>query len=208
MAITRTDFTGTTQAANAPEVLAWLQANAAEYFDTIAADENGNVSCKIGETTVLLLGFDGNTSSQVTLINGTSITHHEKNDRFTYAIKTSNGVYLNSYNFGSVFITKSNKGTTAVAWNFKTSMDNYGYLFADFTYSPDFYRPIAGSWDVARNTWVHAAPLTALTPAVFNGGCYAPNLFITTLSEYTLIKCIFSIDGTEYASDGVLALKD
>lgn len=208
MAITRTDFTGTTQATNAPEVLAWLQANATEYFDTIEADASGNISCKIGETTVLLFGFDGNTSSQVTLINGTSITHYEKNDRFTYAIKTSNGVYLNSYNYGSVFITKSDKGTTAIAWNIKAGSEFYGYTFADFTHSSAFYAPVTGTWNESRNGWTHSAPLTALTPAVFNGGCYAPNLFITTLSEYALIKCIFSIDNMEYASDGVLALKD
>lgn len=206
MAIVKTNFSGITQAANAPEVLSWLQANASEYFDTIEADAGGNISCKIGETTVILFGFDGSTPSKITLLNGASITHYEKNDRFTYAYKTSKGIYLDSYNYGSVFITTSDKGTTAVAWNFKTDNNNYGYSFADFTYSTGFYRPDYGSWDASRSVWTRAASLTALTPVIFGGTTYSPNLYLLTFSEYYLLKCNFTIGLTQYTSDGVLAL--
>ena len=205
MAIVKTNFSGVTQAANAPEVLSWLQANASEYFDTIEADAGGNISCKIGETTVILFGFDGNTQSKITLLNGTNIIHYEDTDRFDYAIKTSKGVYLHSYNFGSVFITKSDKGTTAVAWNFKYDVD-YGYLFADFSHSTKFYRPITGNWTVSRSSWTRAASLTALTPVIFDGATYAPNLYLLTFSEYYLLECNFTIGLTQYTSDGVLAL--
>lgn len=206
MAIVKTNFSGATQAANAPEVLSWLQANASEYFDTIEADAGGNISCKIGEITVILFGFNGSTPSKLTLLNGTSITHYEHNDRFTYAYKTSKGIYLNSFNYGSVFITTSDKGTTSVAWNFKTNEDNYGYLFADFAYSTGFYRPVYGSWNVSRSSWTRAASLTALTPVIFDGVTYSPNLYLLTFSEYYLLKCNFTIGLTQYTSDGVLAL--
>lgn len=206
MAIVKTNFSGATQAANAPEVLSWLQANASEYFDAIEADAGGNISCKIGETTVILFGFDGSTPSKLTLLNGTSITHYEHNDRFTYAYKTSKGIYLNSFNFGSVFITTSDMGTTAIAWHFKAAPDFYGYTFADFTHSSEFYAPITGNWDNSRINWVHAASLTALTPVIFGGTTYSPNLYLLTFSEYYLLKCNFTIGLTQYTSDGVLAL--
>lgn len=205
MAIVRTNFSGTSQATNKGEVLTWLQENATEFFDTIEADSGGNISCKIGNTTVILFGFSGSTASRLTLLNGTSVTHEYTTDRFTYAYKTSKGIYLNSFDYGSVFITKSNSGTTAVAWNFKNG-SNYGYIFADFTYNTDFYKPVAGSWAYSRETWTRAAALTSLTPVVLGGTTFAPDLYILTFSEYYLLKCNFQIGLTQYTSDGVLAL--
>lgn len=208
MALAKTTFTGTTQAANAPEILAYLQANATEYFDTITADATGNVECKIGQTTVLKLGFDNSTSSAVTLLNGTTEEAYNNNDWFTYAIKTASGIYLNSWDYGAFFITKSDKGTTAVCWERKDGTNTYKYICADFTYSPDFYVLSQGSWGAIQSAMTKQAPLTSLAPIVCYGECYMPNLFVATYSEYAYTKGIFTIGNTQYVSDGAIMLKD
>ncbi len=60
MAIEKTVFTGRTQAANAPEVYAFLNANKEGYFDSVEMDgATDNITCYVGETPVLTLGFDG-----------------------------------------------------------------------------------------------------------------------------------------------------
>lgn len=73
MAIEKTMFTGQTLAAQKSELLAYLQENAADYFDTIEADASGNISCYVGETVALLIGMDGTTARKVTLANDNAV---------------------------------------------------------------------------------------------------------------------------------------
>ena len=208
MAVVRTDFTGTTQATNAPEVLAYLQANATGYFDTITSDANGNVECKIGEVTVLKLAFENGVSSIAKLVNGTELEAYYSGDRFTYAIKAANGIYLNSYDYGHIFITKSNKNTTAICWEPKTSSGSYSYICADFTHSTSFYTFAQDSWSDIQGLVTKQAPITSLTPLVCGSGCYLPHVFAATFSEYPFVKGIFSINGVQHVSDGAVMLSD
>ena len=209
MAIVKTNFSGTTQAANKVEVLAWLQANASDFFDTIEADSGGNILCKIGSVTALKLGFDGSTQSKVTLQNGTTATLQPADDRFTFAVKTSKGVFLNSYNYGGIFLTKSNTDSTIIIWNIRYETNNYSYTFADLNNSATIYKPYANaSWADSRSEWVKSADCTSLTPVISNGGTYAPDAYIQTFTEYALIKGILDIGGNKYWTDGVIALAD
>lgn len=209
MAIVKTIFSGTTQAANKVEVLAWLQANASDFFDTIEADSSGNILCGIGSVTALKLGFDGSTQSKVTLQNGTTATLQPADDRFTFAVKTSKGVFLNSYNYGGIFLTKSNTDSTIIIWNIRYETNNYSYTFADLNNSATIYKPYANaSWADSRSEWVKSADCTSLTPVISNGGTYAPAAYIQTFSEYALTKGILDIGGVKYWTDGVVALAD
>ena len=120
MAITKTVFTGATLAANAPEVLAFLQANAAGYFDSITADENGNVICSIDEVDVMKIGFDGTMKTKLTLANGESIENNNATGGngtrpFTYGYACAGGVMLWDSGGSNIIITKSDGGSTALA---------------------------------------------------------------------------------------------
>lgn len=215
MAIVKTAFTSITQAANAPEVLAWLQANATAYFDTIEADANGNIRCKIGNYTAILIGMDGgNTKTTFFLANGNYIYNQNitADSFFTSAIKTTKGIRLVSNQpdlFGDIFISKSDIGGTCLA-TFSYGVDNYsyGYLFADFLHSTDFYVPYRSNATDVKSHFTHSSPNTSLTHITFNGGFYAPDLYIVTFSQYAQTPCNFSINGKNYTTDGVIALAD
>ena len=209
MAIVKTNFTITSQAANKVVVLAWLQTNASEFFDTIEADSSGNILCKIGSVTSLKLGFDGSTQSKATLQNGTTATSEPTSDIFSYAVKTSKGVFLNSDNFGGIFLTKSNTDSTIIIWNIRYYANGYSYTFADLNNSVSFFKPRDGdTWANSRSAWVISADCTSLTPVISNGGTSAPAAYIQTFSEYALTKGILDIGGNKYWTDGVIALAD
>ena len=209
MAIVKTNFTITSQAVNKVEVLAWLQENASDFFDIIEADSGGNILCKIGSVTALKLGFDGRTQSKATLQNGTTATSEPTSDIFSYAVKTSKGIFLNSDNFGGIFLTKSNTDSTIIIWNIRYSTNNYSYTFADLNNSVSFFKPRDNdTWANSRSAWVKSADCTSLTHVVTKGGTYAPDAYIQTFSEYALTKGSLDIGGTKYWTDGVVALAD
>ena len=209
MAIEKTNFTATSQSANKGEVLSWLQANASEFFDTIEADSGGNILCKIGSVTALKLGFDGSTQSKATLQNGTTATLEPTSDIFSFAVKTSKGIFLNSDNFGGIFLTKSNTDSTIIIWNIRYFTSNYSYTFADLNNSISFFKPRANdTWANSRSAWVISADCTSLTHVVTKGNTYAPHAYIQTFSEYALTKGILDISGSKYWTDGVVALAE
>ena len=231
MAIVKTTFTGQTLAAQAAELLTYLQANAADYFDTIEADASGNISCYVGETVALLIGMDGTTTRQVTLANGQNI-HTTRGDTgggntmhaalFRYAKKTgktANGILLATasgkvsgadagYTF--LFITKNELGDTCIlgtlaAGSYQTPCYYFG---ADIKNDATIYNYISNvSWE-DRAQLSRSAPETALTPAIFSGGHYAPHAFLATFNQFSLTEADLNINGKSYATDGVMALED
>lgn len=208
MALVKTTFLGSTQAENAPEVLTWLQNNATGLFDTIEADANGNISCNIGNTTAIRIGFDGSTTTKYTLANNKSEETIDTNIIFSSAIKTTKGIRLIG-NIYDIFVSKSDVGTTCFASIFRTAPDyDYAYFFADFVHSPNFYNPIVNSYQNVRNGYTRQAPNTSLTHCIFDGGFYAPDLYIATFSQYALTSCNFSIENKKYTTDGVIVLAE
>lgn len=228
MAIVKTTFTGQTLAAQKSELLAYLQENAADYFDTIEADSSGNISCYVGETVALLIGMDGTTTRQVTLANGQNIhttsgttsggnTMHAA--LFRYAKKTSNGILLatasgkvsgGDVGYTFLFITKNELGDTCIlgtlaAGNYQTPCYYFG---ADIKNDATIYNYIANVTWADRVQLSRSAPGTALTPAIFSGGHYAPHAFLATFNQFSLIECDVNINGKSYASDGVCVLSD
>lgn len=220
MAIVKTTFTGQSLAAQASELLAYLQENAADYFDTIEADASGNISCYVGETVALLIGMDGTTARKVKLANDNYI--QSENGSYAspnaalwqYAKKTANGILLVSAAAGSYgktifFITKSENGDTCVfgaVTNGASSNVRRSYFFADIKNDTTIFTPLLNVGDFS--TLSRSMTTTSLTPAVFNGGHYAPKAYIATFNQFALTECDVSINGKSYASDGVCMLSD
>lgn len=224
MAIVKTTFTGQTLAAQAAELLTYLQENAADYFDTIEADASGNISCYVGETVALLIGMDGTTARKVTLANGNAVqcvngSFVDPNAAlWQYAKKTANGVLLvsvavmgSSTNYGKAvfFITKNEGGNTCIVGavtNGETYDVQRTYFFADIKNDSTIFKPASNVADFS--TLSRSMTTTSLTPAVFNGGHNAPKLFIATFNQFALTECDININGKSYASDGVCVLSD
>ncbi len=220
MAIVKTTFIGQTLAAQASELLAYLQENAADYFDTIEADASGNISCYVGETVGLLIGMDGTTARKVTLANSNAIQCYNGSyvspnaALWQYAKKTANGVLLVSASMGEYgkvvfFITKNENGETCIT-GAMTNGDRSGrpltYFFADIKNDTTIFTPIVNVADFS--TLSRSMTATSLTPVVFNGGHNAPKLFIATFNQFALTECDVNINGKSYASDGVCVLSD
>lgn len=224
MAIEQTTFTGQTLAAQEPELLAYLQENAADYFDTIEADSSGNISCYVGETVALLIGMDGTTARKVTLANSNAIQCYSGSYTnpnaalWQYAKKTANGVLLvsaasmnGSTNYGKTvfFITKNEGGDTCIVGsvvNGNISSVRRTYFFADIKNDTTIFTPVSNVADFT--TLSRSMTTTALTPVVFNGGHYAPKAYIATFNQFALTECDVNINGKSYASDGVCMLSD
>lgn len=224
MAIEKTMFTGQTLAAQAAELLTYLQANADSYFDAIEADSSGNISCYVGETAALVIGMDGTTARKVTLANDNAIQAY--NGSFVspnaalwqYAKKTANGVLLvsvanmnGSTNYGKIvfFITKNEDGDTCIVGavvNGENSNVRRTYFFADIKNDTTIFMPLVNVENFS--TLSRSMTTTALTPVVFNSGHYAPKAYIATFNQFALTECDISINGKSYASDGVCVLSD
>jgi hypothetical protein len=222
--IEQTTFTGQTLAAQKPELLAYLQENAADYFDAIEADSSGNISCYVGETVALLIGMDGTTARKVTLANGNAVQcvnggHTSPNAAlWQYAKKTTNGVLLvsvasmeGSTNYGKTvfFITKNEGGDTCIVGSVvdgAISDVQRTYFFADIKNDTTIFTPVSNAADFS--TLSRSMTATSLTPVVFNCGHHAPKIYIATFNQFALTECDVNINGKSYASDGVCVLSD
>jgi hypothetical protein len=208
MAIEKTVFTGTTQAANAPEVYEFLNANKESYFDSIEMDETShNITCYVGETPALTLGFDGTANNvKITLANGVVYSSYPTTNLWKYTIKTSKGLVLwTDYNI--LFITKSSMDTTAMLFVGQESSSTTSpyYKCADIVHSKvmfEFYYP--------SDNDIKAAGLTAFVPIPLsvNNESYASDVYFTPYTQYKGISGILVANGREYYYDKHIALGD
>lgn len=223
MAIVKTIFVNTTLSGQKTELLEYLQANASDYFDEIAADASGNISCKVGNTIALLIGMDGTTKRRVILSSGNYIETAGTGAitaPFKYGKKTANGlllrtdvIELNGTNVGAmyIFICKNENGDTCIFGDFKTGMSSGGsttYFTADIKNDSTILKLIDGDSTSARSSLSKSATVTALTPLIFSNGHYAPKAFFGTFNQYALTECDLNINGKSYVSDGVSLLAD
>lgn len=215
MAIVKTTFTATTLADNAPEVLAFLQANAAAFFDSIGSSENV-ISCAINSVAVLKLSFAQAEKNTMTLLNGTAVSVYnaEQNEIFVAGYKTDNGVMLEASSGATYAIFKSSANSTALLACFRVSSSaSYNYYMGDVANNRAWYTPGSASSIVgARQLLVInvAAALTSLTPLPLgNGGTYAPNLLVSCFTENGAITSVkrLSVNDIEYVYDGAFALR-
>lgn len=147
MAITKTVFTAATLGTQAPEVLAWLQANAADYFDSITYDEGSlEIKCSVGDKTALTIKFSGSYRFNLLLANGTTVSSYASSDPLDYGIVTDNGIIIH-YNYPTgttgtwLFITKSDSDSLIMAAMFSMS----SYATTSVFYAGDFFNSPAWS---------------------------------------------------------------
>ena len=229
MAIVKTIFTGRSLAAQKPELLAYLQENAADYFDTIEADANGNISCYVGSTVALFIGMDGSSTRKVSLANGvyvdtalgsSSDSNTGRTVTFKYGKKTSNGVMLVSNNTkcfetdtGPIvfIITKNEGGDTVIIGRIQTgiSSGNYVSMFsADIKNDATMFKPITNTSLSGLEPFSRQADISAFTCVGCTSAHYAPKAFFTTFNQFAQTECDLSLNGKSYASDGYFALMD
>lgn len=205
MAIVKTTITGTSWATQFADVLEWLQIYATDYFDTITGDSSTNTITMTKGNASLVIKSN---NLAVTLENGAvgNFTLAVVSTNLSEIYSTASGIYMHNPANPScpqIWITKSNVGNTCVMlYHYGSSSSDRGYVWADLTASPAF-----STFDVLINK-TFSASLTALTPFVFTGGVYSDSLFLQTFNEYYNIAGIFSINKTQYVSNGYIALKD
>ena len=228
MAIEKTVFTGQTLAAQAPELLAYLQENAAGYFDAIEADASGNVSCYVGDTVALFFGMDGTSTRKVSLANGvyveTTLTANDNNTGRTvlikYAKKTTNGIMIVTNDTKCLaagtgpivfIITKDENGDTMIIGRIQTgtSSGNYITMFsANIKNDATMFKPVANTSLSGLEPFSRQADISAFTCVGCTSAHYAPKAFFTTFNQFAQTECDLSLNGKSYASDGYFALMD
>ena len=207
MAISKTYFTGSAASANYAEILAYLQANATEYFDEITGDES-NIYCKIENVTALTLNFADSKLFTIALKNGKSIENYYNwgNSHFISAQKTDSGIFLFSNATTNIFITKTNLGSVFFAGVRRGTSSNNSFYMCDFSNSTSITSITYGS---TSSNGIYSASMTAITNVVSDSGAYCNNLFLVPFTQYAgQSDVVIDIDGTKYVYNGIFALKE
>ena len=218
MAISKTYFTGSTASAHYAEVLAWMQENAADYFDEITGDGTC-ISCNIASITALKLGFANQSEKlfTVTAENGKSVQEYTTLDftnyRFTSAQKTDGGIFLFLSEVSNIFVTKTNLGSVFFAGVRKASSSNGKIFMCDFSNSAAIAESSTFSYSNFSSSptsyGIYPTSKTAITNVVSNGGTHCENLFYVPFSQYSgQSDVVIDIDGTKYVYNGIFALKE
>ena len=216
MAINKTYFTGSTASANYAEVLAWMQENAADYFDEITGDES-NIYCKIGNATALTLNFADSKLFTIALKNGVSVENYYgwSIKHFISAQKTNGGLFLFVDGTTNIFITKTNCGSIFFAGLRRVTSSNNSFYMCDFSNSTSItqsstFSGTSGTLPSSSNSYgIYSASMTAITNVVSDGGTHCENLFLVPFTQYAgQSDVVIDIDGTKYVYNGIFALKE
>lgn len=212
MAIEKTVFTSGTAAGRAAEVLAFMQSAAADYFDTISADADGNVCCYVGQGCALKLGMDGVAKYvTITLKNSSTVADASTSNalKFAYGIKTGNGVFIKiaDSTVKYVIITKTNDDSLALIANLQASNSSAPNLITgDYEHGTNVISAvIAGTSGVYKQV---QRSLTVLAPLCLDETypSYAPKAFFMQSYQYNT-EAILTLGGKQYVSTGVFALE-
>lgn len=199
---------GSTMAQRAVEILDWLQTNATDYFDTISADADGNITCYVGDIPALFLPYDSAKKLKVTIANDDSFQDYYAGEVvFSTIYYSEYGIMLKSANW-TIAISKNNIGHTVIVFPSQSGSANttIGYRFADIVDGVAITTTFGESSDY-KETISKTTPMTAIIPTVFDSGYYCENLVLTIYSEYPGISGILSIGDTQFGYDGAIALR-
>lgn len=229
MAISKTVFRHDSLALQAPEVLAFLQANATDYFDTIEYNsETNTIVCSKDNVVALRLFFTDNIAFTAYLNNGASISGYRggtttwQTAYFSRAISTSKGLciaYINNSltttgHINYLFITKDNNGELFFAAHYQSSTGTSAYCrFGTASFSSYVWSDFTGSKGPAEifgssSILSYQAAMTTLSPITEkNSSVYAPALYLMTFNQYQGIEGKFLLGTDEYYTNGFIALK-
>ena len=223
MAIVKTTFDS--GSSNITQVAAWLQANAADYFDDISLSGSTITCTKDGHTAFVITDTD-TTRYKMYISNGTNVTL--LGGKTLFGISTSKGLLLrslNSYganNYSDIIITKTDSNNLAfVAVGVGNPSEGSSYASA-YYYAIDFdsitLTPlIVTSPDVPPRQWAqnqitkfYQADKTSIANIVCkNTGSYTPSVYQMVFSQYSDDTTgIITLDGNEYFINGCFLLAD
>lgn len=206
MAINKTIFTAD-RTAQKSEILAWLQANATDYFDQIA-ENSGNIVCSLENGAKFLFMFDESTTVYKIISKTGNIQGiYSSSENYTKAgIVTSNGIMLINHALAStdniVIISKTNEGKTAVSvyGKISSSVNTIFQAFMDLGNDAD--------WMSKNFQTIFDTPATSLAPICFLSGNYCEHVFWTHFTQFVNSPCIMQLNGKKYAYGGYLALEE
>lgn len=208
MALTKYLVHGSTMAQRAEEILEFLQTNATEYFDTISADEDGNITCYVGDIPALFLPYQSGKKLKVTISNDDSFEDYYAGEVvFSVIYYSSHGIMMKSANW-TIAISKNNNNHTVIVFPSQSgaSSTTIGYRFADIVDGIEITTTFGEASDY-KETISKTTPMTAIIPIVFDSGYYCDGLLLTIYSEYPAISGILTIGDTQYGYDGAVALR-
>lgn len=206
MAVNKTIFTAD-RTAQKSEILAWLQANATDYFDQIA-ENSGNIECSLENGAKLTVVFD-DTIAIYKIDSKTGVSHSiygSSTLKYTKAgVVTSKGIMivgaLSASSDNIIIISKTSTGKTAVSMFAATASGSNRYFsFIDMDGDADWAR-------IGNNMAVFSAPMTSLAPVCFSCGTYCEHVFLTPFTQFEN-PCIMQINSKKYAYGGYLALEE
>ena len=220
MAIVKTVFDVSSQALNAADVFAFLNANKSGWFDSVTQDTSGNITCTVDGVDCLKLGFDGSKRNiTITTANNTTGTDNNTNYRWEYGYVTSKGIMLYSKRQAanvvnrdiSLFITKNDSGDIAIVSIWDGYNSNQAVFVVADIFNGDVTQIYNGTVLTANDPFpISPSGVTTFTPIALtnNNISYTPDLFFTLFSQYCYIPSVLTIGGTQYVYDGRIALRE
>lgn len=208
MAINKTIFTAD-RTAQKSEILAWLQANATDYFDEISEDNNENIVCSLENGAKLTFVFDSTaTAYSVESKTGVSHTIGGGSSASSYTkegIVTSKGIMIVGNTTTSaaniLIISKTNADTISLSMNARVGSGSSAYpCFMDLINDVDWLTKSSAPQ-------IFSTPITSLTPVCFSYGTHCEHAFFTPFTQFEN-PCIMQLNGKKYAYGGYLALEE
>ena len=210
MAINKTIFTAD-RTAQKSEILAWLQANATNYFDSIETDTDGNISCRLEngaeftfmfDATAVVYNVKSKTGNSHSIYSGTAATAYTKS-----GIVTSYGIMListaTSTSYNVIIISKTNTESVSISAFAKSTSGSAGlpsHYFIDLDNDTDWLGK-------STNPLIYSVPVTSFAPVCFSFGTYCEHAFFTPFTQFEN-PCIIQMNGKKYAYGGYLALEE
>ena len=225
MAIEKTIFAETDFTANLGEVYTWLQANASGLFDSITFNESDLITCTVGGTKAVEIGYNSSYSHiYINLYTKNNIVYSTVNNKenmvATHAYKTSKGIAIQL----SIPTAPTNWNGTAWLFVFQTSGGNVGAVLngstgtsnALFIRGCDFAKDIVlselSTGSVTTTIINIGMTLTSLCPLPLgNGGTSPDGLFLVPYTEMSARgwqDLIIDIGGKKYVYNGILAFEE
>jgi hypothetical protein len=226
MAITRTNFTGTSLAQQFAQLYEWLSENGTDVFNSVASSSS-TITCKsLGDRGSLSINKDINNvqiATPKTSSSSKQIAIPFINRYFDYAIKTGKGIYLNwidnaespQYPSG-IFVSRSNQNSSYIVWHTigfnQTSQAWLGYVRgSDMDLNTSDWQEVAKAIPVETLFPLIStqATYTSLTPYVSKStDSYCPFISILHFNQFVGQSGIFKLNGKSYYSNGYFALED
>ena len=205
MAVNKTIFTAD-RTAQKSEILAWLQANATDYFDEIA-ENSGNIECLLENGAKLTFVFD-DTAVVYKIDSKTGNSHSIYGSsalKYTKAgVVTSKGLMLigaGTSNIDNILIiSKTGENKPCISGQVKTSSSasSFNNCFIDLENDSDW---------LSNSVQKYLTSITSLSPVCFACGTYCEHVFLTPFTQFEN-TCIMQINSKKYAYGGYLALEE